>query len=89
MGACATSCLREREYSGLVGVAFWALCRVSLSGFCELHYGLTMGGGAEDDLLIVTSIQSGLSWVAPVELLDSVSCLVPVYCLVSDFVVFW
>jgi len=47
-----------------------------------------MGGGAQDDLLIVTCIHSGLSWVAPVESLDCVFFIVEVFCGVPDFIVF-
>jgi len=43
----------------------------------------------EDDLLIVMCIHSGLSWVAPVESLDCVFCIVEMFCGVSDFIVFW
>jgi len=50
---------------------------------------LTTGGGAEDDLLIVTCIHSGLSWVALVESLDCIFCLVEVFYGVPDFIVFW
>jgi len=48
-----------------------------------------MGGGAEDDLLIVTCIHSGLRWVAPVESLDSMFSMVEVFSGVPDFIVFW
>ena len=47
------------------------------------------GGGAEDDLLIVTGIHSGLSGVAPVESLHCVFCIVQVFGGVPDFIVFW
>ena len=42
----------------------------------------------EDDPLIVTCIHSWLSWVAPVESLDCVFCIVEVFCGVPDFIVF-
>jgi len=42
-----------------------------------------------DDLLIVTYIQSGLSWLVPVESLDSVFCIIEVFRGVPDFIVFW
>jgi len=48
-----------------------------------------MGGGAEDDLLIVTCIPSGLSWVVLVESLDCVFCMVEVFRGIPDFIVFW
>jgi len=37
---------------------------------------------------MVTSIQSGLSRVVFVELLDSEFCMVEPFCLIPDFVVF-
>jgi len=88
MGACATSLLGEPEYAGLVGVALRAMRWASLSGVCERR-SLMTGGGVEDDLLIVTCIHSGLSWVAPVELLDCVFYIVEVFRGVPDFIVFW
>jgi len=60
MEACAISLLGEPEYSGLVGVALRATRRTSLSGVPECRSCLTTGGGAEDDLLIVMCIYSGL-----------------------------
>jgi len=89
MEACATPLLGEPEYAGLVGVALQAMRWASLSGACERRSCLTKGGGAEDDLLIVTCIHSGFSWVAPVESLDCVFCIVEVFCGVPDFIVFW
>jgi len=89
MEACATSLLSEPEYSALVRVALGATRGASLSGVCEYCSCLMTGGGAEDDLFIVTCIHSGLSWVAPVELLDYVFCIVEVFCGVPDFIVFW
>jgi len=89
MEACATSLLGEPEYAGRVGVALRAMRWASLPGVCERRSCLTTGGGAEDDLFIVTCIHSGLSWVAPVESLDSVFCIVEVFCWVPDFIVFW
>jgi len=89
MEACAISLLGEPEYSGLVGVALRATRWASLSGVRECRSCLTTGGGAEDDQLIVTCIHSGLFWVAPVESLDSVFCMVEVFCGVPDFIVFW
>ena len=44
--------------------------------------------GAENDLLIVTSTNSGLSWVVPVEFLDFVFCMGEAFCRVSDFIMF-
>ena len=70
-----------------MGVALRAMRWASLSSVCERLS--TTGGGAEDDLLIVTCIHSGLSWVAPVESLDCVFCIVEVFCGVPDFIVFW
>jgi len=89
MEACAISLFGEPEYAGLVGVALRAMRLASFSGVCECRSCLTTGGGAEDDLLIVTCIHSGLSWVAPVESLDCVFCIVEVFCRVPDFIVFW
>jgi len=89
MEACATSLFGEPEYAVLVGVALRAMRWASLSGVRERRSCLTTGGGAEDDLLIGTCIHSGLSWVAPVESLDCVFCIVEVFCGVPDFVVFW
>jgi len=89
MEACATSLLGEPEYAGLVGVTLRAIRWASLSGVCDRRSYLTTGGGAEDDLLIVTWIHSRLSWVAPVESLDCVFRIVEVYCGVPDFIVFW
>jgi len=87
--ACATSLFGEPEYAGLVGVVLRAMRWVSLSGVSERRSCLTMGGGAEDDQLIVTCIHSGLSWVAPVELSDCVFFVVEVFCGVPDLIVFW
>ena len=39
--------------------------------------------------MLVTFIHSGLSWVALVESLDCVFCIVEVFCGVPDFIVFW
>jgi len=89
MEACATSLFGEPEYAGLVGVALRAMCWASLSGVYERRSSLTTGEGVEDDLLIVKCIHSGLSWVAPVESLDCVFCIVDVFCEVPDFIVFW
>jgi len=89
MEACATSLFGDPEYSGLVRVALQATRRASFSGVCERRSCLTMGGGAEDDLLIMTCIHSGLPWVAPVEALDCVFCMVEAFCGVPDFIVFW
>jgi len=89
MEACATSLFGEPEYAGLVGVALRAKRWASLSGVCERRSCLMTGGGGEDDLLIVPCIHSGLSWVAPVESLDRVFCIVEVFCGVPDFIVFW
>jgi len=89
MEAGATSRLGEPEYAGLVGVALRAMRWASLSGVRECRSWLTTVGGAEDDMLIVTCIHSGLSWVAPVESLDCVFGIVEVFCGVPDFVVFW
>ena len=89
MEACATSFLSESEYAGLVRVALRATRWAALSGVCECRSCLTTGGGAEDDLLIVTCIHSGLSGVAPVESLDCLSCIVEVSCGVADLIVFW
>ena len=88
MEACATFLFGEPEYAGLVGVVLRAMRWASLSGVCERRSWLTTGGGAEDDLLIVMCIHSGLSWVAPVESLDCVFCIVEVFCGVPDFIVF-
>ena len=87
--ACATSLFGEPEYAGLVGVVLRAMRWVSLSGVSERRSCLTMGGGAEDDQLIVTCIHSGLSWVAPIKSLESVFGMVEVFCWVPDFIVFW
>jgi len=89
MEACATSLFDEPEYAGLVRVEQWAISWSSLSGVCECHSCLTTGGGAEDDLLIVTCIHSGLFLVPPVESLHCVFCIVQVFCGVPDFIVFW
>jgi len=89
MEACATSSLGEPEYSGLVGVAMRVTRWASFSGVCELRSCFMTGGGAEDNLLIGTCIHTGLSWVAPVESLDCVFCIVEVFCGVPDFIVFW
>jgi len=80
--------LGDPQYARLVGVALRAIGWASLSGVCERRSCLTTGGGAEDGLLIVTCIQSGLSWVAPVESLNCVFCIVEVFCGVPDFIVF-
>jgi len=89
MDACATSLFGEPDYSGLVWVALRATHWASPSGVHECRSCLTTGGGAEDDLLIVTCIHSGLSWVALVESLDNVFCIVQVFRGVPDFIVFW
>jgi len=89
MEACATSLFGEPQYAGLVRVALRAMRWASLSGVSERRSCLTTGGGAEDDLLIVTCIHSGLSWVALVESLAYVFCIVEVFCGVPDFIVFW
>jgi len=88
MEARATSLFGEPEYSGLVRVVLRATRWASPSGGCERRSCL-MGGGAEDDLLIGTCIHSRRSWVAPAESLDSVFCMVEVFCGVPDFIVFW
>ena len=88
MEVWATSLFGEPEYAELVWVALRAMPSASLSGVCEPRSCLTMGGGAADDLVIVTCIHSGFSWVAPVESLDSVFCIVEVFCGVPDFIVF-
>jgi len=62
---------------------------VSVSGVWECGSCLTTGGGAEDALLILAFINSGLSWVALVESLDFVFCIVEVFRGVTDFMVFW
>jgi len=72
-----------------VGVALWAMRWSLLSGLRESRSCLMTGGGAEDDLLIVTCIHCGLSWVAPVASLDCVFSIVEVFCRVADFVVLW
>ena len=72
-----------------MGVALRATRWASLSWVCECHSRLMMGGGAEDEVLIVTCIHSGLSWVAPGESLDCVFCIVEVFRGVPDFIVFW
>jgi len=89
MEAWGTSLFDKPEYAGLVGVALRAMRWASLSGVWERRSCLTTGGGAEDDLLIVTCIHSGLSWVAPGESLDCVFCIVEVFCGVPDLIVFW
>jgi len=89
MEACATSLLGEPADDGLVRVALLATRWASLSGVPESRSCQTTGRGAEDDLLIVTCIHSGLSWVPPVESLDCVVCIVQVFCGVPDFIVFW
>jgi len=89
MDACVTSLSGEPEYSGLLRVALLATHWASLSGVCERRSCLTMGGGAEDALLTVTCVHSGLSWVAPVESLDCVFCIVELFRGVPDFIVFW
>jgi len=88
MEACTTSLFGEPEYSGLVGVALRATCWAWLSGVSERPSCLMMGGGAEDDLLIGTCIHAGLSWVAPVESLDCLFCIVEVFRGIPDFIVF-
>jgi len=87
--ACATSLFGEPAYAGLVGVVMRAMGWAPLSGVSECRSCLTTGEGAEDDLLIVTRIHSGLSWVAPVESLDCGFCIVEVFCGVPDFILFW
>ena len=89
MEACATSLLGEPEYSGLWGVALRATRWALLSGVCERRFSLTIAGGAEADLLIVTCIHSGLSGLALVGSLDCVFCIVEVFRSVLDFIVFW
>jgi len=89
MEACATFLFGEPEYAGLVGVALRATRWASRSGVCERRSCLTTGGGAEEDLFIVTCIHSVLSWVAPVESLDCVFCIVEVFCEVPNLFVFW
>jgi len=79
----------EPEYSGLVGVGLRATGWASFSGVCESRSCLMIGGGAEDALLIVTCIHSGLSWIAPVESLNCLFCIVEVFCGVPDFIMFW
>ena len=79
MEACATSLLDEPEYSGLVGVALRATRWPSLFEVFERRSSLTIGGCAEDNLLMVRCIHSGLSWVVPVESLDCVFCIVEVF----------
>ena len=71
-----------------MGVVLRAMPWVSSSGVCE-RGSCQKGGGAEDDLFIVTCIHSRLSWIVLVESLDCVLCIVEVFCPVSDFVVFW
>jgi len=89
MEACATPFFDEPKYAGLVGVALRAMGWASLSGICERCSCWTTGRGAEDNLLIVTCIHSGLSLVALVESLDCMFCIVEVFCGVPDFIVFW
>jgi len=89
MEVCATSLFAEPEYAGLVGAALRAMRWASLSGMCERCSWLATGGGAEDNPLLVTCIHSGLSWVAPVESLDCVFCIIEVFCGVPDSIVFW
>jgi len=89
MEACAISLFGEPEYAGLVRVALRAMGCASLYGGCERRSCLATGGGAEDDRFIVTCIHSRLRWVAPVESLDCVFCIVEVFCRVRDFIVFW
>ena len=89
MEDCATSLLGEPEYSGLVGVALRATRWASLSGVWEHCSCMMMEGGAEHDPLIVTCIQSGHSWIVPVESLDCVFCIVEVFRGVPDLIVFW
>jgi len=89
MEACATSLFGEPEYWGRVGVALQAMRWASFSGVCERRSCLTTGGGAEDNLLILTCIHSWFSWVAPVESLDCVFCIVEVSCGLQDFIVLW
>jgi len=89
MEACDTSHLDEPKYLGLVEVVLGEMyCGLS-SGVCELRSFSTTGGGADDDSLIVMCLHSGLSWVALVESLDCVFCIVEVFCWVQDFVIFW
>jgi len=88
MGACATSLFGESEYPGLVGVALRATGSASLSGVCERCSCLTIGGDADDDLLIVTCIHSGLTWVALIKSLNCVFWIVEVFRVVPDFIVF-
>jgi len=61
MEACATSLFGEPENARLVGETLRAMRLASFSGVRERRSGLTTGGGAENDLLIVTCIHSGLS----------------------------
>jgi len=87
--ACATSLFGEPEYAGLVGVALRAMRWASHSGVCERRSCMATGGGAEDELLIVTCIHSRLSWVVLVDSLDCVFCIVEVFRRLPGFIVFW
>jgi len=89
MEACATTLLGKHEYSELVQVALRGTPLLSLPGVRECRSCLTTRGGAEDHLLIVTSIHSGRSWVPPVESLEWVFCIVEFFRGVPDFIVFW
>jgi len=84
-----TSLLDEPALSRLVGVALRATCWASSSSLCKRPSSLTTRGGAEDNPLIVTCIYSRLSWVALVESLDYLFCIVQIFCRVPDFIVFW
>ena len=87
--AGATPRFGEQEYSGLVRIGLPATRWGLLSGLRGCRSCLMMGGGVEHDLLTVTCIDSGLSRVVPVESLHCVFCIVEVFCLVPDFIVFW
>ena len=89
MEACATSLFGEPELSRLMGVVLRATYWALLSAVCESCSCLTREGGVVDDLLIVTCIHSGLSSVAPVQLLDCVFCIVEVFSGVPEPVMFW
>ena len=89
MEVWATSGLGKLKCSGLVWVALPAMHWAWSVGVCDRPSCLTPGGGAEDDLLIVTCIHSGPAWVVLVELLDCVFCMVKAFCWVPDFVGFW
>jgi len=79
MEACSTSLFGEPKYQALVGGALGGTRRAPFCGVCECRSSLTTGGGVQDDLLIVTCIHPGLSWVEPVESLDCVFCMVEVF----------